>query len=101
MSKYILGYSEIPDSVWGNRFCREILEKINSNPELIQAGKAANAAFLASVREAAAHDTDRIACDLIRSANQTPRLSYCKNLIFNGKQFTAEIDHLLWRVNIV
>lgn len=98
---YYVYYADMGDTLNSSKFKRSIADLVNSDQELIRSGERANAAFAAAAKSLVDSESPCLAGRLLDAAHKIPRYSYIKNLTYNGKNYEAEIDALLWRINII
>ena len=92
-------YGEIgenPDTVNFRKFMKEIEERINADPEIIERSKKCNVEFAECLRGLLADSKNDICIGAMVARIQIgcKRYSYIKNLNFNGREYEAEINEL-------
>lgn len=98
------GFGE-KDTQHFNELLREIGEKINSDPEIIERAKEVNKKYFRKLQEIASKpENAEFAGNQIKNLNDsTGRYAYIKNITDEetGKEYDAEIDLLTWSFTLL
>jgi hypothetical protein len=84
------------DSVGFLNFMNEVEKRINSDDEILRRSEKANLDFAEKVAEILQNDENKrfMGSMIATLQSKIHRFSYIKNLEYNGKTYTAEIDEL-------
>lgn len=93
--EYKVTARETSSSLSQRRFLKEVVDKVNSDTELLENIKKCNRDFFAEIqRIAEAAKPEYFGTAILGAIQRAPRYSYIKNLEHDGKVYDAEIDAL-------